>query len=55
MRVSLRDFRPFVSQLLALGEDGLANMLAQDYLAAYVQGFNRFVLGLGDIIAAQET
>jgi hypothetical protein len=54
MRVSLRDFRPFVPQLLALGEDGLANLLAQDYLAAYVQGFNRFVLELGDIIAARE-
>jgi hypothetical protein len=54
MRVSLRDFRPFVPQLLALGEDGLANLLAQDYLTAYVQGFNRFVLALGDIIAARE-
>jgi hypothetical protein len=54
MRVSLRDFRPFVPQLLALGEDGLANLLAQDYLTAYVQGFNRFVLELGEIIAAQE-
>jgi hypothetical protein len=53
MHVSLRDFRPFVPQLLALGEDGLANLLAQDYLTAYVQGFNRFVLELGDIIAAQ--
>jgi hypothetical protein len=43
-----------VSLLLALGEDGLANLLAQDYLTAYVQGFNRFVLELGEIIAAQE-
>lgn len=52
MRVSLRDFRPFVPQLLAVGEDGLANLLPQDYLTAYVQGLNRFVLG--DIIAARE-
>ena len=54
MHVSLRDFRPFVPQLLALNEDGLANMLAQDYLMTYVRGFNRFILDLGDIVAAQE-
>jgi hypothetical protein len=53
MHVSLRDFRPFVPQLLALNEDGLANMLAQDYLMAYVRGFNRFILDLGDIVAAR--
>jgi hypothetical protein len=39
---------------LALNEDGLANMLAQDYLMTYVRGFNRFILDLGDIVAAQE-
>ena len=54
MHVSLRDFRPFVPQLLALNEDGLANILAQDYLMTYVRGFNRFVLDLGDVIAARE-
>jgi hypothetical protein len=53
MHVSLRDFRPFVPQLLALNEDELANMLAQDYLMTYVRGFNRFILDLGDIVAAR--
>jgi hypothetical protein len=54
MHISLRDFRPFVPQLLALGEGDLANLLAQDYVTSYVRGFNRFVLDLGDIVAARE-
>ncbi len=53
MHVSLRDFRPFIPQLLALNEGELANMLAQDYLMTYVRGFNRFILDLGDIVAAR--
>jgi len=53
MRISLRDFRPFVPHLLALGEQALADMLAQDYLDSYVEGLNRFVVELGDIIAAE--
>lgn len=51
MRVSLRDFRPFVPLLLALGEASLADLLAQDYLESYVQGFNGFVTELSAIIA----
>ncbi|MCP4535649.1 MAG: hypothetical protein GY832_00710 [Chloroflexi bacterium] len=51
MWISLRDFRPFVPQLLALGETALADSLAQDYLDSYVTGLNRFVADLGDIIA----
>lgn len=50
MRISLRDFRPFVSHLLALGETTLADMLAQDYLESYVTGFNRFVVELSDLV-----
>jgi len=54
MRISLRDFRPFVSMLLALGESQLADMLAQDYLDSYVDGFNRFIADLSTLIAVQE-
>ena len=54
MVISLRDFRPFVPLLLASGESALANRLAQDYLDRYVEGFNRFLVELGDIIAQKE-
>ena len=54
MFISLRDFRPFVPLLLALGESALADQLAQDYLDSYVEGFNRFLVELGDIIAQKE-
>jgi hypothetical protein len=53
MWISLRDFRPFVPQLLALGEDTLTTMLAQDYLESYVQGLNRFVVDLSTLITAK--
>ncbi len=53
MHISLRDLRPFVPSLLALGETGLADMLAQDYAQSYVQGFNRFVVELGALIAVK--
>ena len=51
MWISLRDFRPFVPLLLSLGETALADLLTQDYLDGYAQGFNRFVAELSDIIA----
>jgi hypothetical protein len=51
MVISLRDFRPFVPMLLAIGEATLANMLAQDYLESYVKGFNHFVAELSTIIS----
>jgi hypothetical protein len=54
MRISLRDFRPFVPQLLALGEEELADMLARDYLESYVQGLNCFVAELSDIVTSKE-
>jgi hypothetical protein len=53
MCISLRDFRPFVPPLLTLGESELADLLAQDYLESYVQGFNHFVADLGAIVALQ--
>ena len=50
MQISLRDFRPFVPMLLALGEAPLADLLAQDYLHSYVQGFNRFLAQLETVV-----
>ena len=54
MHISLRDFRPFMPGLLALGESELANCLAQDYLDGYVNGLNRFVIELSTIITLKE-
>jgi len=54
MHISLRDFRPFVSQLVALGETELANLLARDYLESYVQGLNHFVAELSILITSKE-
>ncbi|MBN1955455.1 MAG: hypothetical protein JW900_10450 [Anaerolineae bacterium] len=51
--ISLRDFRPFVPLLVAAGESDLANLLARDYLFSYVEGFNRFLLRLGELVAAK--
>ncbi len=55
MRISLRDFRPFVPRLLALGETELADLLARDYLESYVQGLNYFVTELSAIITLKES
>jgi len=43
MRILLRDFRPHVALLHEVGCRELANLIAQDYLDAYVQGLNTFV------------
>jgi hypothetical protein len=51
LRVSLRDFRPYVGSLIALGEAELADRLAQDYLDRYVKGLNRFVAELSTMVA----
>ena len=53
MHISLRDFRPFVAQLVALGETQVATMLTQDYLNSYVAGFNVFVEALSAIISEE--
>ena len=55
MHISLRDFRPFVPMLLALGETELADLLAQDYLESYVGGLNRFVAELSALITLKES
>ncbi len=56
MRITLRDFRPHVAMLEAAGQKDLAQRLAQDYLAAYVSGLNRYVLDLRRItVSRRET
>ncbi|MFN8453277.1 MAG: hypothetical protein U0401_01170 [Anaerolineae bacterium] len=56
MRISLRDFRPHVGQLIACGHKEMAARLAQDYLDAYAQGLNRFAQELRRITqASRET
>jgi len=56
MRISLRDFRPHVSALLSIGRRDLANLIAQDYLEAYANGFNEYVKELTHItLAKRET
>jgi hypothetical protein len=46
MRISLRDFRPHASLLIAAGHKNLAARLTQDYLDSYVHGLNGFVRDL---------
>ena len=43
MRITLRDFRPHVTELTAVGHHDLAIQITQDQLNAYVSGFNLFV------------
>ncbi len=49
MIVSLRDFRPHVAVLLSIGRKDLANLIVQDYLEAYAEGFNSFIKDLSRI------
>ena len=56
MRIHLRDFRPQVATLLSIGRKDLANMITQDYLDAYVEGFNTYIHDLSEItLASRET
>ncbi len=50
MHITLRDFRPHVSSLIAAGHKNLALRMAQDYLDAYVNGLNDFVQDLQRIV-----
>jgi hypothetical protein len=43
MRLSLRDFRPHVAALTALGQRQLAQQLTQHYLDSYARGLNGFI------------
>ncbi len=56
MRIHLRDFRPHVAALLSIGRKDLANLMTQDYLDAYAEGFNVFVNDLSNMTkASRET
>ncbi len=52
MRISLRDFRPHVASLLAIGRRDLANLITQDYLDGYAEDFNTFIKDLSRITLA---
>lgn len=52
MRIHLRDFRPHVSALIAIGRRDLASLIAQDYLDSYAEGFNRYIRDLSRITTA---
>ena len=52
MHLTLRDFRPHVGQLCAIGLADMARRLAQDYVDAYAHGFNRYIKGLQHITLA---
>ncbi len=56
MRVALRDFRPHVGLLAAVGLNGLAHRICQDYLDTYVHGLNAFMRDVRSItLASRET
>ncbi|MCC7118041.1 MAG: hypothetical protein IT310_05905 [Anaerolineales bacterium] len=55
MRISLRDFRPQVTNLLSIGRKDLASLIAQDYLEGYAEDFNAFVKDLSRITLASQT
>ncbi|MEJ2560138.1 MAG: hypothetical protein P8186_28780 [Anaerolineae bacterium] len=56
MRMSLRDFRPHVGMLEAVGHKELATRIVQDYLDTYAHGLNNFVRDLQRItLASRET
>ena len=56
MRITLRDFRPHVRELGAVGCKDVADAIAQDYLEAYAHGLNRYIAEVHRItIASRET
>ncbi len=52
MRVTLRDFRPHVGRLEAIGHKALAVRVSQDYLDAYARGLNSFIRDLRRMTSA---
>lgn len=43
MMITLRDFRPHVRALIAIGQINLAQAISNNYLNTYVQGFNVYI------------
>lgn len=52
MHITLRDFRPHVSQLTAVSQHRTARRITQDQLNSYVTGLNRFVEDLLRLLKA---
>ncbi len=46
MRISLRDFRPYVGVLKGIGHTDLAMRIAHDYLDSYARGLNGYIYSL---------
>ncbi len=56
VHLSLRDFRPHVTVLHENSLSALADLIAQDFLDSYVDGFNLFIRELREItVASRET
>ncbi len=56
LRITLRDFRPHVAALYALGRYDLAHHITRDYLDSFATGFNGFIFDLQRITkASRET
>ena len=53
MTITLRDFRPHVAILYNTKRKDLANLIAQDFLDTYVQGFNQFIQEVTQIAVAR--
>ena len=54
MHITLRDFRPHVGLLAAVGQPALANRLTQDYLDAYARGLNVYIRDLRHIVITSQ-
>lgn len=52
VHLALRDFRPHVTLLAEIGQSELANLMTQDLLNSYAEGFNAFIRELREITAA---
>ena len=53
--ITLRDFRPHVALLHNAGRNDLANLIVQDFLDAYVQGFNQYIQEVTQIAVTRPT
>jgi hypothetical protein len=53
LKITLRDFRPHVAKMLALGYESLAKMIARDTLEAYALGLNQFAEDITRILTAK--
>ncbi len=50
MHLSLRDFRPHVGALIRIGRGALAQRMTQDFLDAYANSLNQYIVELNRII-----